>query len=133
MAEIKLSVASVELRTCKLSKAILKQLPICNGWDDLRQHVSQFIRSPHDDRRLKDIEAKYSTATEDERKEAQELAAKKGFAEYIKMYTVGWIHGAVMGDEFTRFLMVQTEPGQYVLYRNAMPDTIAKFKQLFVL
>jgi hypothetical protein len=136
MAEVKLAVAMVELRTCKLSKPILKQFPIANSYDDLRKFLSTNIRSPYEDQRLRTIEAKYSTkagATEAEHQEAKELAQKKSFATYMQEYTVGWIAGTVMGDEFTRFLLVQTEPGQYVLYRNPHSETVNKFKQLFVI
>jgi hypothetical protein len=127
--------ADVELRTCKLTKNLLKQFPVANSYDDLRNRISPNIRSPFEDQRLKTIEAKYSTsagATPEEQAEAKELAEKKSFAEFLRDYTVGWIHGAVLGDEHDRYLLVKTEPGQYVLYRNPVTQTLQKFKQVFV-
>lgn len=139
MAELKLSVAQVELRTCKLSKAILKQFPVINDWESLRQRVSGNIRSPFEDQQLKRIEAKYSTdstlpgATDEELARAKELAGKKSFSSYLQEYVVGWVHGSVFGDEHDRYLLLQVEPGQYVLYRNPHFETVAKFKQVFVI
>lgn len=135
MADVVLSTTNVELRTCKLTKTVLKQLPICHEYGSLRALISSSIRSPSEDARLKEIEAKYSTpegATEEERKEAEELSKRRSFYQFLKDFTLGWIHGSVMGDEYSRYLLVQVEPGQYALYANPHMETLKKFKQIFV-
>jgi hypothetical protein len=46
---------------------------------------------------------------------------------------VGWVHGSVTGDEYRKWLILQTAPGQYGRY-DAMNDTIAKTgaKQIYL-
>jgi hypothetical protein len=92
MMEIKVNSATVELRTVKLTRALLKQMPrltyreigpLCEGGSLKPEHV------------------------------------------------VGWIHGSVLGDEWSRYALVAVRPGEYGVAELADHDT-KKYKQIYI-
>jgi len=136
MADVIVRTGEAELRTCKLTKSILKQMRSIGTFSDLQALIPVALRSPVEEQRLKSIEAKYSTpsgATEEERQEAQELASKPSFSAWMNKNVVGWLHGSWRGCEYERDLLVKVGDGDYVLYRNPHMDTIKKFKQILAI
>jgi len=141
MAEVQLATAVVELRTCKLTKSILKQIPLIHDWNDLKKQIPVELRSPTEEQRLKAAknivaqkpEPSLEASFEEVRREIAQLEKKPSFQEWMQANIVGWLHGSARGEEYSRDLLVRVGEGSYVLYCNAHMETIAKHKQLFVL
>ncbi len=114
--QLKLQTAGVTLVTVNLSAKILKQLPRLS-YDEVSPLFGELTRKR---KRVKEIEAKYSTeegATDEERREAEWLLADTS-------PFIGWLHGSLFAKEESDHgprLLIRKENGAVALYCTMSP------------
>lgn len=100
--DVKVKTMDLELRTVRLTKAILKQLPVVSH-DKVRHLINPTDGHPH--------------------KDALDGGHPQGF--------IGWVHGSVLGDEDLKWLIVKFGEGDYGRFA-AMPETLKGVVQIYI-
>ena len=110
--EVKVAGATLELRTMKLTRALLKQFRVLRALPDkFRAGLSESERI-----RKAELDSK-AEWTPEEQKERGELAEKYvSSAKLNPDFCVGWVHGSVLGEE-GRSAVVFLKDGDGYLYK----------------
>jgi hypothetical protein len=133
MAEVLARGVQVEVRTLKVTRAFLNQLRV------LRSIPKELRMPPHlpleKAARLQEIETKHieGGATEEELQEGRDLVAEKNniVGKLNPEYVVGWIHGSVLGEVFTKYILfVKDEDGYLYGWPEFKPEPWCK--QLYI-
>lgn len=101
MADVKLTAASLELRTMKLTRSLLQQFRRLKGFP--KEFLATAL-TEQEEQRLLQIKNKYSTVEGvpvQEFEEAKALAEKKraGSTRLSPRTCIGWVHGSTLKEE----------------------------------